>query len=318
MQGKNKLKKHINTNLLSLFACVVVSVCLWAYVTYVENPDMTRWIRNVPVIVTGEDALRDKGLAIGKVSHEYMDVKVRAKRNQLQYFTAETITATADVSRVSRSGSSHINVSVSLPPSSSNASVVDRRNNTVTFSIENLAEKEFDIELNITKQPPDGYIVHSFNYDSASKVKASGPSGAIDSITKVCTSSIDLSSAVTNVVYPSHLIAFDASGKAVSGITFDVSDLNVTFELYRVKEVPVSVSYSLSNAYLTASPSPKSVFISGPIAVVDAITEIKTENIDASFRHAGETIKVPLSLPAQTSLYGESPSSIDVSFTSVQ
>lgn len=318
-----KKSKRLNTNIISLLICIIAAVGLWAYVTYVENPDMTRWIKNVPIVVSGETALREKGLSVSSISHEYMDVKIRTKRNQLQYFSAETVTATADVSRITHSGSALINVSINLPSSSSNASVVDRRSNTVTFTIENLAEKEFNIDVNVSKQPPSGYVIHKYTYDSESKVIVSGPSSLVNSVKKVCTSSIDLSTvtlsgAASSVVYPTSLMAFDAEGKTVSGIEFDVSEINVTFELYKTKLLPVTISYKTVNASLSASVTPESISVVGPIDLIDSVSDIKTEGIDAQSFIAGDTTRAALILPPQISTASGTEPYADIVFSAAQ
>jgi len=320
MQGKNKprLWQRINSDIVSLFVCIIAAIGLWLYVTYVDNPDMSRWVTNVPISIIGEDTLQSKGLSISSISDEYIDVKIRAKRTDLQYFTAETVSATADVSRISHSGDAIINVAVTLPSSIADASVVDRRDSEVSLTVENLAEKEFDIEISVTKQPPSGYIIHSYSYDSSSTVTISGPASAVDSVAKVCTSSIDLSSATTNVVYPSPLIAFDVSGKAVSGVSFDVSEINVTVELYKLKEFTVDVAYSVSNPALTAKVEPASVTLSGPPDTIDSLTSVSTEPIDATAYHAGDETDVALDLPGLISVYEADDSNVSVTFEAAE
>lgn len=308
--------KKFNKNVISLLVCVAIAIGLWCYVAFVENPDMTRWITGVPITISGADALNEKGLSIQSISSERIDVKVRATRNQFRYLSSETITATADVSRISRTGSTSINITVSLPSSTPNASVVDRRKSSVTVLIEDFVEKEFEIEVNLSKEPANGYYIHSIQYDIESKITVSGTATAISSIDCVKTVPIDLSSATSNVVYPASLVAYDSLGKEVGGVSFSLEKINVTFELYHKKTVPVSISYRSINSALSASVEPSDVTIDGPSSVIDAIDHIPTEAIDALLLQDGDQITVSLSLPSSVSLDYGSSSTCKITFTS--
>jgi YbbR domain-containing protein len=295
-----KRSKNFNKDAVSLFICIILAIGLWCYVAFVENPDMSRWITGIPITITGTDALNEKGLSIQSISSDRIDVKVSATRSQFRYLSSDTITATADVSRISKTGSSVINVIVTLPTSSANAVVVDRRKSTVTVEVEEYVQKEFEIEVNVSHYPSDGYYVNSTNCDGVSSVTLSGTKTAIESVSSLKTAPIDLSGAVGNVVYPASLIAYDSNGKEVTSVTADVEKINVTFELYRKREVPVSVTLK-NGTNVKATASPSTITIEGPAAAVDAIESISTEPVDASALSDDRTVTVPFTFPSSVS-----------------
>ncbi|MCD8049028.1 MAG: hypothetical protein LUG52_05400 [Clostridia bacterium] len=312
-----KISKRINRNLITMLICVIAAVGLWGYVAFVENPDMTKWVNNVPITISGEDTLNEKGFSIQSMSHTTIDVKVKAKRSQMQYLSADTITVTADVSRINRTGSAVVNVTVSLP-SSTNASVAERKRSEVTFTIENLIDREFDITVNISAEPADGYSIHRYELDVPRTVTATAAESVISSIAEVLTTPIDLSSATANVVYPVTLTAYDANDNEVSDVTFDVSTVNVTFELYKTATVPVELSFSTKNPLLDVSYSPTEVEITGPVSTIDATESILTEDIDALSASDGTTLSAKLSVPSELALTSGQSSSVTVTFTAIE
>ncbi len=312
-----KITKRINRNIITMLVCIIAAIGLWSYVAFVENPDMTKWVTNVPITVSGEDTLNEKGFSIQSVSHSTVDVKVKAKRSQMQYLSADTITVTADVSRINRTGSAVVNVTISLP-SSTNASVADRKRNEVTFTIENLIEQEFDITVNISSEPQNGYSIHRYELDVPRRVTATAAESVIASIAEVLTTPIDLSNATANVVYPVTHTAYDENGNEVSGVTFDVSTVNVTFELYKTKTVPVELSFSSQNPLLDVSYSPTEVEITGPAATIDATESILTEDINALSASNDTVLSAKLSVPSELALTAGQPSSVTVTFTAIE
>lgn len=307
--------RKINKNIVSLFFCVIVSIGMWSYVTYVENPDMTRWIKNVSVSVSGVEQLEEKGYSIAEVSHDKIDVKVRAKRNQFKYLSADSITASADVSRISRLGDAVINVSVSLPASTPNATVIDRRRNSITFTVDSLTEKTFEIEINVAKQPQNGCIVHSISYDDTNSVTVSGAEKAVESVASVSTAPIDLSDADSNIIYPASLVAYDSSGKEVSGVTIDKERVNITFELYKTKKVPIKLNLRGLPQSVSAELASAEAEIIGPVALIDTIGEVQTKTVDASNAVSGASVFTSLDLPAPVALTDGQSGSFEVRFS---
>ena len=313
-----KISKLINKNILSLLFSIIAAVGMWSYVTYVENPDMTRWIKNVSVTVSGAEQLSEKGFSVATMSHDKIDIKVRAKRNQFKYLSPESITAIADVSRISRTGEAVINVSVSLPSSTPNATVIDRRRNSITFTVDNLSEAQFDIEVDIGKEPTGGYYVYSTSYDRESAVTVSGAKAAVKEVVRVATEPIDLSGASSNIITPAALIAYDSSGKAVNSVTISAERVNVTVELYKNKTVPVELICRSLNSSLLASLTEEEVTVTGPAALIDAIGSVSTKPLDCSNAVPGGSIYAALDLPNSVTLAEGQSGSLEVTFTSTQ
>ena len=55
---KNKQKVIVQ------LVCILLSLCLWIYVTNIENPIKSYELKNVPVEILNSNSLQDSGLAL--------------------------------------------------------------------------------------------------------------------------------------------------------------------------------------------------------------------------------------------------------------
>ena len=68
MEGEIKMEKIEREKSITKIICITLAVILWFYVSYYENPIMTKTVRNVSVKVNDEQAenLRKMFLAMAK------------------------------------------------------------------------------------------------------------------------------------------------------------------------------------------------------------------------------------------------------------
>ncbi len=303
MQEKNKGFKGLNAKAFSLLVCCICAFALWVYVSYVENPDMSRWVRDIPVTVTGESKLNEKGLAITDFSIKDVNLKLRAKRNLFKYLTSDSIIATADVSEISRLGDNTVSVSIAFPSSASSVTVLERKNVSCSVNVEEYITKSFSVEPLISKDPAKDYFLESSTLSgSPIKVDISGGKSVVDSITTVSTTPVDLSKATESVVRSCSYIPLDKNGKKVEHISMSVTDADVTFTVYKKATVPVVIDYSYDNPHIITETTPNTVVILGPSASVDAVEAIHTLRIDESSYTSGMTVQ--LSVPSGLKLEG--------------
>ena len=106
------MQKH---KILAFLLALVVSVCLWFYAVTVVNPDDSTTISGIPVQFEGMDALTARGLMLTGGENTKVSVKMLARRSDLKELNNETVTAVADVSRISASGEYQLTWSIVLP-----------------------------------------------------------------------------------------------------------------------------------------------------------------------------------------------------------
>ena len=205
------LKKYLNLNkkAISLLLCIVSAFALWVYVSYVENPEMTRSVKHIPITIEGEAELNRNGIAIKSLSDEDLNLTINSKRSNFRHLSADSITAIIDVSSLSSIGNHKLNVSISFPPSTTGVSITNK-NVTVDVELEKFVTEDFKVMPRLSGNAPAGYSIHEMSIGTDDNiVHVSGGESAIKRISKVTTSTVDISDITTDFTKPvslGHLI----------------------------------------------------------------------------------------------------------------
>lgn len=272
------LRKHLNLNkkAISLLLCVISAFSLWVYVSYVENPEITRTIRHVPVVIEGEDVLNKNGLAIKDATVDNIDLNLKTKRSNYRQLSPETINAAINVASLSSTGKHKLNVSVSFPASASGVSITNKSVD-VELEVEKYITQAFDVTPRYSDDPPSGYCVHEITMDGGSfVVHVSGGESAVKSVKKVVTSMIDLSGVTGNVQKAVTFKAVNSDGESVKNVKLSIdSSIMADFEIYRTASFPLELSIISNSEDIESTAELDQVQITGP---ADIITQWVDQN----------------------------------------
>ena len=282
------------------------------YVSYVENPDMTRTITNIPVVVTGETKLNENGFA-SKPLDTKIDVKIRAKRNMFNDLTAKTMKATIDVSSLSAVGENTVTASLSYPFTS--GVTFDRSQLEVRVNVEEYIKKEFEIQPNVAKNPSDGYLTHETVFADGKYIEVSGCKGDIEKIVYISTEKLDLSDLTSDTEKTVTLTAVDANGKKVENVKLSSETAEITFVIYKQQSIPLSLELIGDSTNLDYEISPKEVMVHGPAQVVDALEPINLGRLNTASYTSGGTYSARIPVPSGVELVENEPSEYTVTFT---
>ncbi len=311
--------KGFDKKVISLLICVILAICLWCYVSFVENPDMSRWVNDIPVSVTGEAKLNEKGLGIYKVQDENMSLKIKAKRNQFLDLFDSSISAVADVSSITEPGKYQIQAKEILPPSIAYASISDRRNDIVTVTVEEYVTRVFTLDTNIITHPQNGFFVHSAYIDSEESglnISVSGCASVVDTIAYISTSEIDLGSATEDVIYPVSFVAYDFNDKIITDIDFNTQKSSINFTIFKSSVIPVTIELAGDNPNLSAECADSNLSIMGPPKSVETVTGISVRINEYNYS-PGETALIALNLPEGVSLTNKTSNEVEIRFSAV-
>lgn len=313
MQRKNK---GFNKQVVSLLLCIIAAFALWVYVTYAEDPSFSRWQTGIPITVTGENELNEKGLAISGMSTEKVDVKLSAPRSRFKYLSTDLIGAKVDVSRITSTGSCEAEVIITA---SADFTIVDKRKATVTFEIEEyIKDKVFTVQPSITAPPSNGYFVKYTHLDDKDvQISVSGAESAVSSIDRIITNEIDLSTVADNAVIATEFIPVDQAGNRVQNVKLSLNSANLTFVIYKTVLLPVTVSYRAGgdNPKLDCTLETPYITVTGPAAAVDKLTVIETAPVNEYNYSAGDEATVALSIPDQVTVYDKETAEVKLKFT---
>ena len=85
------MEKIVRDKLAVKIVCVALAAILWLYVSYQENPTMTKTVRNVPLAISGEQALKESGFSVYSISEKSVDVDSELIIKLLSLVKSETI-----------------------------------------------------------------------------------------------------------------------------------------------------------------------------------------------------------------------------------
>ncbi len=272
--------------------CIILAAALWFYVSYEENPSMSKTVRNVPLSIAGEQALKENGFAVYKISDTSVDVKVTARRLSLRKITNKTLAASINVSSIKDSGDYVIPATVSSAESSSASFYVKGRD--ITVSIEPIETKSYKIDADIAEGTNSDLIIKSYSL-SSKKVTITAPKSIISEISAVKTEMIVPESRDVTEQTEVRLIVLGHNGKPLEGAECMPSSVDIKYSFYDVKTVPVYLR--TSDGALHELVPERTVKIYGNGDVFNETTFIKTEEINLSSYSPGNKFKAKLAPP---------------------
>ena len=132
----------------SLIISIVAAILIWAAITYINPPQITTTIYNLPVRFTGEAELRERGLTVvDKSGITGLSVTVEGRRDTLLSLSGG-IFVEVDVSSVTEAGEHELTGNVTLP--AQGLSIENVRFDTVPVTVDRIVMKEIPISVTQT------------------------------------------------------------------------------------------------------------------------------------------------------------------------
>ena len=209
------MEKMMQNKLAVKIICTAMAIILWLYVSYQENPSMTETVRNVPLALVGEQALKESGFSVYSTSRTSVDVKVTAKRMTLARISNKTISAVINVSSIKESGTYTMPAAISSPITSGATYLVKGKD--IKIIVEPIEKKTYNVEADIAQSQNASIILRSCEL-SQNKVSGSAPQSILNAIETVKTQQIVPEKGAKEQTLK--LVAFGKDGKALEGVEF--------------------------------------------------------------------------------------------------
>ena len=282
--------------------CIVLAVLLWFYVSYQENPSMTKTVRNVPITITGEQTLNDRGLSVYSISENEVDVKATSKRLSLARINNKTLTATIDVSAIKTSGTHIIPASVGSSLSTGGSFLT--KGNDIKVVIEPILKKTLEIE-EVIATPTDPSVKLKTYKLSDTSVTVSAPKSIMGKVGSIRTETVMPGS--TGGSQTAQLVVYSKNGKILEGVKCEPSKITVSYSLYSVKRLPIFLKTTSGKSF--ELPSSYNVEVYGSSGSgFDKLKQIETSPIDLSHYEVGSTVNLTLRIPDYAKLNSGSSS----------
>lgn len=285
------MEKIKREKLIMKIICTSLAVILWFYVSYFENPTMTKTVDDVPVTITDEqlDRLEKKGLSIQYISKDSVDVKVTARRLTLATQTRRSLSAYVNISSISKSGTYYLPANVVSDDGADATYYVKAKD--IKVVVEPILTGSFNVEADLDNQ----YIAYNGYTLSSDTVKVSAPKSIFDEIYSIKTEHIILDDRIE--IKERDLVLYDKDGNVLDSekVSFTPSNIDIMFSYLDEKTVPVIIPMD-SGKEITL-PEEYDIDIYGDAETIDAISYIKTENLDLTQYDENSTVKLRLYLP---------------------
>ncbi len=265
---------------------VLLAIVGWFLICEYVDPETDTMVNNISILVNYEGSVPEKeGLGIMTTIEDTVSIKVSGSRDTIALMDTNKITASLDMSNVTRSGEYDLPVKISL--GDQNIALIDQSIESVKVRFDKNIVKSVKIDTTVEGDVEKGFIREEpkmlNNY-----ITVTGPQAIVDTIVSA-EIKIKQDKFVETNTFNCDYTFVDSKGKEVAKtfLSVDVSTVDVTVAVVKEKTVPFSVSIVNSSggndkAFCEAIIKPENIKISGNAEVLDAINSIDLGVIDVA------------------------------------
>jgi YbbR domain-containing protein len=314
-RGRIDLRRALVSDLPLKLTAVLVALVFWAVSLLNQAPaDVTQQFAgriaverpDVPAGYVLEGSLGDVG------------VRLRGPEGAVVGIVASDLHATLDIASADLHRTDPQDVPVNVTVANPNVHVVDVSPSTVNVRIEPITTRAAAVQVRFANSPPAGNQPGDAALNP-SEVRVSGATSQIARIAAVY-ATVLFGDAATDLVQSVQPSAVDAAGIPIDGLTTDPAVVQVTVPVLptaTTRTVPVvwNIRGAVAAGYQITriTVDPPAVTIRGEPGAISPIDHIDTGVADVSGLTADKAINVGLVLPAGTSLFRPTGSTVTVS-----
>lgn len=288
--SRSKLAKFFENKKLTAVFSVLLAIVIWLTVSINQSPVVERVVKDVPVVIDdsvpgqlGYEAFGADGLTV--------DVTVSGRRYQVgdNVLTNKDITVTAVTTYVDSPGNYSLQLRAVANDANAEYTIVDKSTDYVEVYFD--TPKTVDVNIEAQLETSDE-LVSDEDYMttdpilSAETVTVTGPASQVDKISKAVAVAEAGSNLKKSETYDAKLQIVDENGSELKYLSYDLENLTITVPVYRITELPLSVTFSNApNSYYVDHPptytiSPSTVKIGLEADKYKELTSVSLGEID--------------------------------------
>lgn len=232
------MKRKILHGLLA----AVLAFGIWVYVVTVVSPESENTYYNIPVVLSNESVLLEKGLMVASDTEPTVTLRLRGNRSDLNKLKNSDITAIADLSKINDPGEQSLSVHVTF--AGNDFEILEQTPRMVTLQIAQWSTKEVPVVVDYTGTLGRDYIAYK---DEAildrESITITGPKTVVDQITQAKIT-VDLTDQVATLIQTCRYTLCDADGQPVDAATIktNAAEVTLTLKIQQVKEIQLLVN----------------------------------------------------------------------------
>ncbi|WP_304509063.1 CdaR family protein [Anaerotignum sp.] len=293
------LMKDLGWKLLS----IGIAIIMWFMVININQPVDTRTYSKY-ITLENMNVLTNRGLTVenaGDLTATKVSIKVKAQRTALDRLNQSNdwLDVSVDLSgltSVMDGDTVSLPVNVEMIGVYSGYTIVSKVPTTVEVHIEKIASKELPITISMEGELPAD-VLYSGPVLSAETVTVNGPASAVEQVATV-SAGINAKDVADNIQLGAKLIAFDAKGVPVKGVSLGISEISVTYHALNLKTIPIKVNisgtpaegYELGETTCT----PQTVEVVGAAEALTDFVYLQLPDIDISGRSSDVSKSFPV------------------------
>ena len=278
------MKNVLKSDSFIMFISVLISILLWIYVVYEQNPMHEKWITDVPVKYTNQIADFENGkLIVLEGVAEKVDVKIRGRRSSVSGVDASAVTCSVNMGEITEAGS--YTLPVTFNTSAYGIELMQKKPNSVSLVVDKVITDERQITVTQSGQVANGYIAGEIECQPT-VVKLTGPQALVRGVDKAVVN-VDMTNVSQDIANLCKIKLYDSAGNEVVNelISKNIEYCDIKCPVYTAKTIAVTpILRSETNKYghpvTVSSVSPAEVTIVGNAELMEGIEVIYTYDID--------------------------------------
>lgn len=311
----------------SVFLSVVLAFILWYYVITVVSPNSKDTFYNIPVVLTGETALEERGLMVTSVGNTTVDLTLSGNRSDLIQLNSSNITIKANLNTIYDTGENlRLDYSTSYPGNFANNAFVEESKSPsyITVTVERRSNKDIPVRVVYSGTVAEGYTAlkdeQSLDYET---IRISGPESVTSQITQAVIE-VSLDGRTESVVDSYRYTLCNEEGESVDAtlITVSVEEIDLTVPVRMVKTIPLKVNVvdggGATKDTTTIKIEPEEIKVYGTAAALEGFDELILGTIKLGEYEKAAELSFDIVLPdGVTNMTGLKQAKVTVRFPSL-
>lgn len=291
-----RLLRHPWLKVLSLAFAII----LWVMVMSQTNPPRTKVVYDVPVELTGLDALNARGLSLATDGDDLpaeVDVRLEVPMDDLSRVSKDNVHATIDFSRITATGEHEVSLNLTTAYGTPTSASVS----SVTVQVESLTTSIVPVQVTTVGVLSNDYRLGKIVATPA-QFQITGPETDVNRVAAALVQ-VDLTGLNADfnrsVVYT--LVDENSVPIESANITSTIGNsVSVSIPVYPIKEVPITFESSTTGLLKegfhleSIEVAPSTVRVAAPKSVLDELTGIPVSTIDLEGVSQSFTTTLPL------------------------
>lgn len=250
MEKVDKKKTSWFSSDLSLrIIAVIIAIIIWLFLSITEYPTINKTITNVPVVFsTDGTAAEEKGLQVLGYNDITVDVEIKGMNYEIGSYGPNDLSATVDVSNVTKAGSYPLDITVKSTHSSDTVNIVSVSPSTVDVNFVHIGTDEFPVASSSPNvQAAPGLTLRTPVVSPAS-VEVKGAEEDLKKIKRieaVVEDSATLSEATT--LSTEKVVFYDENNNALESSKYTLvssKKFDITYDVYKKKTVNFEIDFN--------------------------------------------------------------------------